>query len=371
VIDDCLAFAGGMDVAGGRWDTPEHRPDDARRAGEDGPYPPSHDVQAMVDGEAAGALARIVRDRWQRASDVAMVEPAEPSDLWPGSVMPDFVDACVGISRTDIDAAGCRDVEQLHLDLLDAARHAIYIENQYLTSPLITAALGRRLEAADGPEVVIVLPLTNAGWLEQNTIEALRAQSIHHLRAADRFGRLRICYPVVPSDGDGAVGVHSKVAVVDDRLFRVGSSNLTSRSMGLDTECDLTVEAADPHQRAGVSRLRNLLLAEHLGMPVDAVDAFLATDPSLVRLVDSRRNTSRCLRELQSETAQVAPMIARDLVDPAGPVTAGAVIEGIATSVADQPGRRLLPVVIAGIAAAALAYVVVRQLRATSARPMR
>jgi phospholipase D1/2 len=371
VIDDSLAFAGGMDVAGGRWDTPEHRPDDARRAGQDGPYPPSHDVQAMVDGDAAGALARIVRDRWQRASDIAMVEPAQPWDLWPTSVTPDFVDACVGISRTDIDPERCREVEQLHLDLLAAARESIYIENQYLTSPLITAALCRRLEAADGPEVVIVLPLTNTGWLEQNTIEALRAQSIHQLRAADRSGRLRICYPVVPSHGDGSVGVHSKVAIIDDRLFRVGSSNLTSRSMGLDTECDLTVEATSADHRAGVLRLRNLLLAEHLGMSADAVDAFLSTDPSLVRLVDSRRGNPRCLRELPCDTPQAAPMIARDLVDPSGPLTAGGIIEGVATSVADQPARRLLPLVVAGAAAAALVFVLVRQLRATSPRPTR
>src|SRR5688500_11751205 len=38
-IDDCLAFAGGMDIAGGRWDTPEHRANDHRRAAKDEPYP--------------------------------------------------------------------------------------------------------------------------------------------------------------------------------------------------------------------------------------------------------------------------------------------------------------------------------------------
>ena len=31
-IDDSLAFAGGLDIAKGRWDTPEHRQDDSRRA---------------------------------------------------------------------------------------------------------------------------------------------------------------------------------------------------------------------------------------------------------------------------------------------------------------------------------------------------
>src|SRR4030095_6437811 len=35
VVDDSVAFAGGMDIAGGRWDTPEHLACDGRRAGKD------------------------------------------------------------------------------------------------------------------------------------------------------------------------------------------------------------------------------------------------------------------------------------------------------------------------------------------------
>src|SRR5215216_105215 len=68
VIDDSLAFVGGMDIAGGRWDTPEHLAHDTRRSGKHRPYPPSHDVQAMVDGDAARALAGIVRDRWYQST---------------------------------------------------------------------------------------------------------------------------------------------------------------------------------------------------------------------------------------------------------------------------------------------------------------
>ena len=34
--------------------------------------------------------------------------------------------------------------------------------------------------------------------------------------------------------------IHSKVMVVDDRLLRIGSANINNRSMGTDTECDLS-----------------------------------------------------------------------------------------------------------------------------------
>ena len=59
----------------------------------------------------------------------------------------------------------------------------------------------------------------------------------------------------------------------------------------------------EPRERSAISSLRNRLLGEHLGLSVEAVDAFLANDPSLVRLVDSRQAASRCLRDLPTDDA--------------------------------------------------------------------
>lgn len=60
VIDDRVAFCGGLDITHGRWDTPTHRPDlhpgRHRRA--------YHDVQLAVDGDAAAALGQLARRRW-------------------------------------------------------------------------------------------------------------------------------------------------------------------------------------------------------------------------------------------------------------------------------------------------------------------
>jgi len=68
VVDDAIAFAGGLDIADRRWDTPDHGADDPRRVDAyNRPYSPSHDVQLMIDGAAAGALGDLIRDRWRRA----------------------------------------------------------------------------------------------------------------------------------------------------------------------------------------------------------------------------------------------------------------------------------------------------------------
>ncbi|HWT71551.1 MAG TPA: hypothetical protein VN361_05135, partial [Oxalicibacterium sp.] len=50
VIDDAIAFVGGLDLTRSRWDTPEHACDNPLRRDADGKaYAPFHDVQALVD----------------------------------------------------------------------------------------------------------------------------------------------------------------------------------------------------------------------------------------------------------------------------------------------------------------------------------
>ena len=69
VVDDGLGFCGGLDLSVWRWDTSEHTVEDKHRVDPDGkPYPPFHDLQMAVDGDAAAALADLARERWRRAT---------------------------------------------------------------------------------------------------------------------------------------------------------------------------------------------------------------------------------------------------------------------------------------------------------------
>jgi phospholipase D1/2 len=67
LIDDALAFVGGIDLTEGRWDTREHlvdRPDRTKPSGD--PYPPVHDVQMALSGPVTGDIAELVRRRWKK-----------------------------------------------------------------------------------------------------------------------------------------------------------------------------------------------------------------------------------------------------------------------------------------------------------------
>ena len=158
-----------------RWDTPDHAFGNGHRCDPTGrSYRPFHDVQALVDGEAARALARLVRDRWQRAECGELPGSVGVShECWPDSIQPDFLDVDVGIARTQPACKGTaeiREVERLFMDMIDAAERSIYVENQFMTSRSIAERLAQRLRRNRNLEAVLVAPNTPESWLEAHTM---------------------------------------------------------------------------------------------------------------------------------------------------------------------------------------------------------
>ena len=328
VIDDAVAFSGGFDLAKWRWDTSAHRLDDDLRVDPDGKrYPPFHDVQMIVDGEVASALGQLVRQRWKRACGILPpeVEPQHVGDPWPPSVKPYFHDISVAIARTlprYLEYKEIHEVEQLYLDSIAKAREYIYIENQYLSSYRIGEMLKKRLQEEKGPEIVMVLPLKTGGWLEQHTMDVLRGRILRTLRDADVHHRLGIYYPRLSIDSDSTLMVHAKVMVIDDFFVRVGSSNLSNRSLGLDSECDLAIVGEEESDTVrNISSFRNRLLAEHLGVSEEEVATAVTNLGSLQKAVESLRDGDRTLMPLAEEVMEVDNWVPEsELLDPEKPI---------------------------------------------------
>jgi phospholipase D1/2 len=307
VIDDAVAFLGGIDLTVRRWDSPEHLAQDPRRVAYGKPYPPFHDLMVLLDGEAAKSLAILARERWQAATGQKLralaVHPGEEHDPWPPSFTPELHSVELGIARTAPprgELPAIREVEKLYLDMIAAAEKSLYIENQYFTAPRIAAALEKRLGEPNGPEIILVLRLLSHGWLEEHTMHVLRTRLIERLRKADRHGRFHVYYPHVPGLAEGCcLDIHSKCMIVDERVLRIGSANLCNRSLGLDTEADVAVEARGRPQVANViRRFRDRLLAEHLGVPVEKVRVEIERTGSLHGAIKTLMHEGRSLREL-------------------------------------------------------------------------
>jgi phospholipase D1/2 len=332
VVDDRVAFVGGLDITQHRWDRAAHHPDEPGRVDVDGnAYPPFHDVQLAVQGDAAAAVGDLFRERWKVASGRELSPPPRTEGTpWPDGLVPDAENVEVALVRTRPPHEGhdeVREVERLYLDAIAAARRSIYIENQYLTSARVVRALCERLGEREGPEIVLVLPRRSPGWLEQRTIGLLRRRWMQELGSADHGKRLRVVYPHVPGVENG-IYVHAKVMVVDDALARVGSANLSNRSMGFDTELDLAI-ASDGDARVAsiVAALRNRLLAEHLGRePKTLARVLEESKGSLIAAVDhlaSASGSERTLRRLEEppfeEGWEQALDLGQDLADPESP----------------------------------------------------
>ena len=334
LIDDAVAFVGGIDFTVRRWDSPEHFPDDPRRTAYDRPYPPFHDLMVALDGEAARQLAELMRSRWLAGTGQRMKPLAAPPgvDPWPPALEPDLEDLDIGIARTMPprgEAQAVREVEQLYLDMIAAARRTLFIENQYFTAPRIADALEKRLAERDGPEVVLVLRLLSHGWLEEHTMHVLRARLIERLRKADRHGRFRVYYPHIPGLPESCcLDVHSKLMIVDERCLRIGSANLCNRSMSLDTECDVALEARGRRDVAAVIRgFRDRLLAEHLGVPPEKVSAEIASRGSVNSAIAALASEGRTLRELDSLPEWPDAIVnAASVADPEEPIALDVVL---------------------------------------------
>jgi phospholipase D1/2 len=317
VIDDRLAFCGGIDVTTGRWDTRKHAPDDERRADPDGSlHQPWHDVTTALEGPVAKDLGDLARERWQSATGEELPAAEGGTSFWPNDLKPDIRDVEVGIARSAPRYHGAplvNEIEELYLAAIRAARDTIYVESQYLASGSLCEAMEARLAEQDGPEIVVVNPQSAQSFLEDEAMHSVRSRMIERLRdAAERGGgHFSIFHPV---NADGTpIYVHAKVFVVDDWFLKLGSSNIDNRSMGFDTECDIAIEATSEMERNLIRNFTLSLLAGHLDCTSETVRAAWQEHASLLGAVEALRVPEG--RSLHSIEPQPLDPLEKELAD--------------------------------------------------------
>jgi uncharacterized membrane protein YdjX (TVP38/TMEM64 family) len=189
---------------------------------------------------------------------------------------------------------------------------------------------------------------------------AFRDAVFRLLLDADVHERLRLVYPVASRARNVPTFVHSKVMIVDDELVRIGSANFSRRSMGVDTECDLAVEAGgDAMVRAGIRQIRDRLLAEHLDISVEAVTDGVDRAGSLCALIDTREGGEHTLARIALPAEPTAPPseTLRAAADPDEPIGFSPAVAGLLPPADATNGLRpsRIPIVPAIVLIAAIA----------------
>lgn len=297
------AFASGMDLARNRLDGRDHPP---TAPGNPGRPVPWHDAAVMLRGEAAARVHETFRTRWFEARTLntrtfRLRGGAARVYNPPGIVMPDpptrsatvppSPDTSVAVLRSVPDSkefntlvnrrwdrwprSGVHEVQRTLTQALAAARRYIYVEDQAFDATDVLFPLLKRA-CERGVKVIAVLP----GILDEpgrpvvgDQLNPAVANLVASISPAARTN-LAVWHLV-------GVIVHSKVVVIDDEFYLVGSANFMDRSMnhsgfnnvkGDDSECSAAVVGL-----SAARRLRVDLWAEHLRVRANrAAEAELA-----------------------------------------------------------------------------------------------
>jgi phosphatidylserine/phosphatidylglycerophosphate/cardiolipin synthase-like enzyme len=251
VIDDHIAFVGGIDLttyAGDRYDTPAH---DARGA------VGWHDALAVLRGPIVADVAGHFRERWQSVTGQSLPSPQPPPRA--GDVEAQLV-RTVPERVYDVVRNGDFRILEAYTRALRSARELIYLENQFLWSTEIAEILQGKLEhpPTDDFRLVLLLPAR-----PNDGADDTRGQLADLIDCDGGAGRLLACSRyALGAHGAQQVYVHAKIGIVDDRWLTLGSANLNEHSLFNDTE--VNVVTCDP-QLARDTRLR--LWSEHLQRP--------------------------------------------------------------------------------------------------------
>nr|WP_246571256.1 VTT domain-containing protein [Bradyrhizobium liaoningense] len=324
-VDGSLAFVGGLDLTIRRWDTSDHRADNAMRCDpQRKPYPPFHDVQCLVDGEAAEQLFALAEQRWRAAGQQVDERRALRNGRWPASVPVEAEHLPVGIARTEVvcpAGSTIREVERSFIAAIRSATSFVYIENQFTSATRMASELAEQMRRVPSLRVLVVAPKLHSSWLESQAMQNGRGAFIDCFSAAGIADRIRFVYPVSRSGNkEAAVMVHSKLMVVDDRILRIGSANLNNRSMGADSECDLIFEAESEEHRDFIASVRRRLIAHFCGLDEQAVTQ---NEHRLFALLDqvSKTGGAKTLRKVESSvlTSTLATLV-QPVADPELPL---------------------------------------------------
>lgn len=290
VIDDEVVFSGGMDVSTNRWDTRDHPVISSDRLGPDGEYGPLHDVQMVSSGPVVEDFAKLARWRWQRVANTPPVDLREKSvnsnnnalpNTWPDDFPPMFKNVECALARTIPfmdDVKPAQEVRHMLLDLINEAESFIYIENQFTARIEIAEALNKQLKLKPDLSVIIVSSFEPKGKFECEAFWATRREFKAVVEEGIDSQRVKLTYSSI-QDMQGRTAykrIHSKVMTIDDKYLVIGSSNLSNRSMTLDTEIDTVLFGNSSDNKAMIAQVRDDLLAEHTGRTLKDVAALLA-----------------------------------------------------------------------------------------------
>ncbi len=297
VIDQEIAFVGGMNAKGLDWDTHDHNGIEVRRAEFSMDAPdrrrlpttrdhtltnlPRRDYMAKIEGPVVFDVVQNFVERWHYCirERVNFHSHARPITVRPRPSASGPMAA--QLSRTMPDYPGSpggeKGIRDTYIAAIRAAEHYIYIEDQYFRSATIATELATAMRSNPNLIVLVVCPPDQLSEIDPDptsfaigslssywthdtyqTLRGVRSNFVlFFLQTAYLNSSGRVVY--VP------INIHSKIMIVDDAWYTVGSCNVNDR--GFDTEGELNISVE--HESAQDFRMRIFSNILGVSSPVD------------------------------------------------------------------------------------------------------
>ncbi len=291
LIDDRLAYVGGMNARQNDWDsthavfdyrrTPHTSSGKERQKWQQGKketdYPPRHDFMTHIEGPLVMDVCNNFVVRWNLALDenrlFARLATRLPAMTSPppqaGSMSAQIVRTMPKITTLPSGEKGCLEMYQ---KAIANAEQYIYIEDQYFRSQQIAQSLASA--CARNPKLILVVVTPPDYWAEFEEV-SLKIATPSTYWTTDSYEIIKRAVPefclfqlqVVDTAASGQplyvkVNTHAKIMVIDDEWFTIGSCNINER--GFIYEGEINVGLHSPEEAL---QFRMRLWSEHLKTP--------------------------------------------------------------------------------------------------------
>jgi len=264
VIDDRMAFVGGMNLKSTDWDTLDHRIYDDRRMyfESDGSerravlqgerrsdVMPRKDYMVQLEGRIAADVNRNFQSLWQDRIDAGSpysqhASPAPVREM----AGPSHGGVPMQIVRTMPAPYHDYSVLETYLKAVRNANQYILIEDQYWRAPLLVDAILSRMAMRPTLQLIVV---TNdiSEWTDPGCFWTATTHQWLQTAFPDRYHAVRMASFAAHESirGDHVRGefqdvfIHSKLLIVDDIFMSIGSTNTNHRGFLYEYELNVNV----------------------------------------------------------------------------------------------------------------------------------
>jgi len=267
VLDDRIAFVGGMNLKEVDWDTDEHQVYDRRRmlfgASEAEradvtnrkalpKNEPRKDYMLRIDGPCAEDVADVFQKRWQLQLDTGAEYSAAATPFSIEHNLPEQPGGLeVQITTTMPQPFWEHGVAESWFKAIARAEKYIFIEDQYFRAPMINEVIAKRMK--EKPELVLVVITMPVGeWFDPGCAWTHQSNALFATQFPGRYLTLQLrAFDVSIDDGFFVwdetdahfvnMFVHSKMLIVDDHFMSVGSTNKNNRGLVYEAEMNAVV----------------------------------------------------------------------------------------------------------------------------------